>query len=182
MTGYREIAGVLLLAGVAAVSGCGQQTTPQPQQTAAPAPAPSQTTATLGSGEVALDFPADEAQVKQCEIFRGRADLPAGKTIVLGVRNEDNGSPERYFATVTDWEYPKDLGTWTGAQWFGSKDTAAGQRFRVEVLVVDLALATQMTKKSKADGWHSPDNPTGATVAAHIDLHRVKGKGPAECS
>ncbi len=184
MTAPRGIAtAAVLLAGLAMVSGCKGEDAPDspgPQTSSAPSSAPS--LSALPAGEVALDFPVDEAKVKQCEIFSGRANLPADKTIIIGVRNRDNGNPERYFEAIQDWEYPKDLDTWKGAQWFGSQDSAAGQSFRVEVLIVDLELARQMTKRSKEEGWHSPDNPRGAQVAAHIDLHRVKGKGPAECS
>lgn len=144
-------------------------------------PPASSAVAELRPGTVVLDSPADEADVQQCAVFTGRADLPAGKTIVLGVRNKDNGSSERYFETVADWEYPADLDTWTGIQWFGDKDSAAGQGFRVEVLIVDLALAQESVKAAKKQGWHGPDNPPGSEVAAHVDVRRVKGKGPAEC-
>jgi hypothetical protein len=180
MTALRRTTAAVLLAGLAAASGCDGQAGAEsaaPAPTSSPAPP-----AGLATGEVILDFPVDEAKVKRCEIFRGRANLPADKTIVIGVRNRDNGNSERYFEAVTDWEYPEDLDTWTGAQWFGSLDSAAGQSFRVEVLVIDLALAEQLSRRAKQEGWHSPENPPAARVAAHIDLHRVKGKGPAECS
>ncbi|SDS87021.1 hypothetical protein [Actinoplanes derwentensis] len=175
-------AAVLLLAGVAGLAACDE-----PEQKQIPAPATPVVTSTaapveLKAGEVVLDFPADEADVKRCEIFRGRAALPADKTILIGVRNKDNGNPERYFGLVTDWEYPKDLATWTGPQWFGDKDSAAGQSFRVEILIIDLKLATKLNKETKVDGWHSRENPQGTTVAAHVDLNRVKGSGPADCS
>jgi predicted small lipoprotein YifL len=174
-------AAVLLLT-TAALTGCGDS---GPADTQVPVATPQQTTtsaAPLRAGTVVLESPADEADVKQCEIFRGRADLPADKTIIIGVRNKDNGSPERYFEAVTDWEYPEDLDTWSGAQWFGDKDSSAGQSFRVEVLIIDLKLAKKLSDQAKEKGWHSPDNPAGAQVAAHIDLHRVKGAGPADCS
>lgn len=176
------------LAGLAVIAaGCGGNTPDDEAQPTATAPPPVSTAPAspppgeLAMGEVVLDFPADETDVKQCGVFTGRANLPADKTIVLGVRNKDNGNPERYFETVVDWEYPEDLKTWKGIQWFGDKDSAAGQSFRVEVLVVDLALTRAKAKAAKKDGWHGADNPPGAEVAEHIDLKRVKGRGPAEC-
>jgi hypothetical protein len=182
-----RVRGLVALTGLALIAtGCaGNNTddTAQPTATATPvSPAPVSSGPTeLAPGEVVLDSPADESDVKQCGIFTGRANLPADKTIVLGVRNKDNGSSERYFETVDDWEYPEDLKAWKGIQWFGDKDSAAGQSFRVEVLIADLALVREKAKAAKKDGWHGVDNPPGAKVAEHIDLHRVKGRGPAEC-
>jgi hypothetical protein len=177
-----RVRGLVALAGLALIAtGCGGNKTGDTATATPVSSTPvSSTPAELGQGEVVLDSPADESDVRQCGVFTGRADLPADKTIVLGVRNRDNGSPERYFEMVDDWEYPEDLKTWKGIQWFGDKDSAAGQSFRVEVLIVDLALVREKAK-AKKDGWHGVDNPPGAEVAEHIDLHRVKGRGPAEC-
>jgi len=174
----RRIAALLLAGLTVTTAGCG----PDDKEAEPAPPTASSAPAALKTGEVVLDFPVDEADVRRCEILRGRANLPAGKTLVLGVRNKDNGNPERYFQVVEDWEYPADLKDWKGAQWFGDADSSAGQGFRVEVLVVDLALTRKLAEAAKTEGFHSPDNPRGATVAAHIDLHRVKGKGPDECS
>ncbi|GAB7044525.1 MULTISPECIES: hypothetical protein [Catenuloplanes] len=129
-----------------------------------------------------LIHPVDDGEVHQCEVFRGTARLPEDKTLVLGVRNVDNGSPERYFEVVDDWEYPGDLAEWSGSQWFGSGDSSVGQRFRAEVLIMDLAEVRTAVRAAAEKGWHAPDNPAGATVAAHITLKRVPGRGPSECA
>ena len=187
--GVRGLA-ALALAGLAlAVTGCGPAAGPDdgagpaaPASTSTPTPSPAPSRSSgLPLGKVVLDSPDERTDVKQCGIFTGRANLPDDKTIVLGVRNTDNGSPERYFEAVDHWEYPSDLQNWKAIQWFGDKDSSAGQHFRVEVLVVDLALATKKMAAAKTEGWHGAANPPGAKVAAHRDLHRVKGKGPAEC-
>jgi hypothetical protein len=165
----------VLLTVLVAVPACGSDDEKTPPTT----PAPSVSTPPVG--HATLDFPLDQADVKQCEIFTGKANLPAGRTLILGVRNLDNNDPNRYFQAVTGWEYPADLHDWKGAQWFGSKDDAAGQHFGVEVLLIDLPQAQKfLGDKSKA--WYSPQNPPGTEVAAHITVKRVKGKGPAACS
>jgi hypothetical protein len=170
---------VAVLLAALAVTGCGpDDDTPSP-----PASTPAATAASApAEGAATLAFPVDDAQVRQCEIFRGTSRLPDDKTIILGVRNVDNGSPERYFQAVEDWEYPGDLVEWSGAQWFGSGDSSVGQRFRAEVLVVDLAQTKKAVRDADNKGWHSPDNPEGALVAAHITLKRVAGPGPADCA
>ncbi|MFI5842681.1 hypothetical protein ACIA8K_23525 [Catenuloplanes sp. NPDC051500] len=171
--------GAATLLAVLAVTGCGAaDDTPAPPVSAPPA----STAASPTEGEATLTFPVDDAQVRQCEIFRGTSRLPENKTLILGVRNVDNGSPERYFQAVEDWEYPDDLVEWSGAQWFGSGDSSVGQRFRAEVLVVDLAQTKKAIHEADNKGWHSPDNPEGAIVAAHITLKRVAGPGPADCA
>lgn len=154
-----------------------------PGTTAAPT-----TTATTTAPEAAPEFdvrlihPVDDAEVHQCERFRGTARLPDDKTLVLGVRNVNHRSPERYFEVVDDWEYPGDLAEWTGSQWFGAGDSSVGQRFRAEVLIMDLAAVRKAVRAADEKGWHAPDNPEGAVVAAHITLKRVPGPGPAECT
>ncbi|WP_433830811.1 hypothetical protein ACQP2E_11840 [Actinoplanes sp. CA-015351] len=192
MNAYRIRPAVMtagFLAVLCALAGCpsgngdtGAQQVSTSSEPAVSAAQPTPSTGQLPEGAVELDSPKDEAEVKRCEIFKGRANLPDDKTIIIGVRNKDNHNPERYFEAVTDWEYPEDLDSWTGMQWFGDADSAVGQSFRVEVLIVDLELARSMNRQAKEKGWHSPENPDGAEVAAHIDLDRVKGAGPKECS
>lgn len=129
-----------------------------------------------------LDAPIDNATVRQCEVFTGTATLPATKTLLLGMRNLDNKDSQRYFGVVDNWEYPRDLGNWHGYVWFGSGNSSVGQRYRVELLIVDYATAEAGAKKAKDVGWHSDKNPEGAIVAGHITVKRVAGPGPAECS
>jgi hypothetical protein len=171
--------GTFTLLAALAVTGCGADDDAPVTPTSGP---PAATASSVADGEATLTFPVDDAQVRQCEIFRGTSRLAEDKTLILGVRNVDNGSPERYFQAVEDWEYPGDLVEWSGAQWFGSGDSSVGQRFRAEVLVVDLAQTTKAVREADNKGWHSPDNPEGAIVAAHITLTRVAGPGPADCA
>ncbi|AEV83582.1 hypothetical protein ACWT_2859 [Actinoplanes sp. SE50] len=179
MTHRRILAIVTGAALLVAVTACDDKTEGDDRQARPPAgPA----TTELPTGTAKLLSPADGAQVNQCAIFTGQANLPGDKTLVLGVRNTDNGNAERYFEAVKNWEYPGDLKAWTGAQYFGSKDSSVGQHFRVELLIVDLGLATKALRNAKTEGWHAPDNPAGSTIAAHITLARVAGPGPAECS
>jgi hypothetical protein len=145
-------------------------------------PVPSNLTPSpVAEAVVTLSEPQDGAQVHQCEVFQGTAQLPPTRTIVLGMRNLDNHDPTRYFEMVDNWEYPKDLKDWKGYQWFGSKNSSVGQRYRVEVLTVDLAEAKQKTGTAKTS-WTGTDNPITSEVAAHITVKRVAGAGPKECS
>jgi len=134
------------------------------------------------SATVTLEAPRDGAPVRRCEVFRGRAVLPPTRTIVLGMRNLDNHDPTRYFEMIDDWEYPKDVQDWKGFQWFGSGDSSVGQRFRVEVLVVDLDEVKRANAGGATTGWHGAENPRSAEVVAHVTLKRVAGAGPQECS
>ena len=174
-----SLAGLALLIAATGCSGDGGGT---PEQAADPTTAASSAPPALPPGTAKLLTPADAAPVKECGVFTGEANLPADKTLILGVRNTDNGNAERYFQAVQDWEYPADLTTWTGTQYFGSKDSSVGQHFRVELLIINLAQATKAQRAAKKEGWHSPDNPPGTPVAAHLELVRVAGPGPAECS
>jgi eukaryotic-like serine/threonine-protein kinase len=168
----------LLLTVLAAAPACGDDTKPAPAPTGA---ATSPSAPALALGHATMDTPADGSEVKQCAVFTGKANLPADKTLILGVHNLDNNDPNRYFQPVAEWEYPTDLHNWKGAQWFGSRDDAAGQHFRIELLLIDLKQA-QKFLGNKAKSWDLPQNPLGSEVAAHMTVKRVKGKGPAECS
>jgi len=171
------IAATLLLVAIA-LTACSDDGAVDPPPVAVPSSAPPRT----ALGQATLTFPAGDGDVSQCEIFKGTANLPPDKTLILGVRNVDNGSPERYFEAVENWEYPEDLTDWQGMQWFGSKDSSVDQRFRVEVLIVDLEQTQKAVRAAKNKGWHSVENPAGARVAEHLTLKRVAGPGPAECS
>lgn len=184
---HIRIAAAILLVVIAVPACNGSSATGTGSPTAgagssAASTSPSASPSGLPAGAVVLDFPANQAQARQCEIFKGRSNLAADKTLVLGLRNMDNNDPQRYFEAVSDWEYPDSIANWSGPQWFGSGDTSVGQRFRVEVLVLARGQVAQFLTASKRNGWHSADNPPGATVGAHVTLHRVKGPGPQECS
>jgi hypothetical protein len=145
-------------------------------------PAVSSTAPTGGASEVVLAFPADGDQVRQCEILSGRSSVAPDQTIVVGVRNLDNNDSQRYFEAVTGWEYPDSLASWSGKQWFGSGNTAVGQEFRIEVLVMKRDDVQKALKQAKKDGWHQDTNPPNAQIGAHTTVKRVKGPGPAECT
>jgi serine/threonine-protein kinase len=164
---------VALLIAVLAFAGCARpgSTTPSPVTSTAPA-----------EPEARLVAPADGSSVHQCAIFTGTAHLPTGKTLVLSMRNLDNFDPNHYFEAVKDYDYPGELGAWTGYQWFGSGDSSVGQHYRVELLIVDLSLVKTALAKSKKDGWFAPNDLEGSVLVAHITVTRVAGPGPVECT
>jgi hypothetical protein len=129
-----------------------------------------------------LELPIDGSDVRQCAVFTGTADLPGDKTLILSMRNLDNHDRTHYFSAVQNYEYPEELDTWTGHQWFGSGDSSVGQRYRVELLIVDLTLVQAALAAAPKNGWAAPQNPPGSTVAAHITLVREAGPGPGACS
>lgn len=164
MTRKHRLLTALLLVAVTA-TGCGEEET---DGSAAPA--------------ARLELPIDGSDVHQCAVFTGTAELPGDKTLILSMRNLDNHDPNHYFSAVQNYEYPAELEDWTGHQWFGSLDSSVGQRYRVELLIVDLTLVQAALTTAPKDGWAAPQNPPGSTVAAHITLTRVAGPGPATCS
>lgn len=162
---HRLLIGLLLV--VLTASGCGND-----GGTEASAPSPT----------ARLDLPIDGSDVRQCAVFTGTANLPGNKTLILSMRNLDNHDDTRYFSAVRNYEYPEELDTWTGHQWFGSADSSVGQQYRVELLILDLSLVQAALAAAPKEGWAAPQNPPGSAVAAHITLVRVAGPGPGECS
>lgn len=163
---HRLLIGLLLVA--LTTSGCGDGGAGT--ETSSPAPT------------ARLELPIDGSDVRQCAVLTGTAKLPGDKTLILSMRNLDNHDDTRYFSAVQNYEYPEELDTWTGHQWFGSADSSVGQRYRVELLIVDLSLVQAALAAAPKDGWAAPQNPPGSSVAAHITLVRVPGPGPGECS
>jgi serine/threonine-protein kinase len=169
MTRTRRLLTILVLVAVTSAA-CRSETVDPPAPTNRATPA------------ATLELPIDGSSVHQCAVFTGTADLPADKTLVLSMRNLDNHDPAHYFSAVRDYDYPDELRAWTGYQWFGSRDSSVGQRYRVELLIVDLTLVQAALASAPKDGWSAPENPPGSIVAAHITLTRVAGPGPAVCS
>jgi hypothetical protein len=126
--------------------------------------------------------PVDGSAVQQCAVFTGTARLPKDSTLVLGMQNLDNGDPNHYFNAVNDYDDADALPGWTGYQWFGGQNTSVGQRYRVELLIVDLASVQTALASAKQVGWHATQDPAQSVLAAHLTVHRVAGAGPAACS
>jgi hypothetical protein len=163
---------------------------PQPSATAAssvtgsatPTSASAVTSSAAASGAVTLSAPSPGANVQGCDVFTGTASLPAGETVVLGVRNLSDAGHTTYLAPVNNWDKPSALANWTGIQYFGSGDASVGQTYVVSVIVmasgtVKSALANPANKVS----WAVISLPGGATVKQTLHLTRVPGQGPSAC-
>lgn len=123
--------------------------------------------------------PAPAQRVQRCAVFRGRSALPAGKTMVLAMRNRTNGEPVRYLVEVDGWDRPSRLATWRGKQFFGTADSSVGQEYTVEVLVVDLGAVTRSMRAAHAAGelWTLETLPATWEVAAAVTVRRIAGPG-----
>jgi hypothetical protein len=121
-----------------------------------------------------ISAPANGADVKNCAYFSGTSRLTSGRTLILAMRNLDNGDSNKYVETVFGCDKPQQLASWQGAQYFNG---ASGQRYRVELMSVDLAAA-------KAAG-HDVDATNalaaGGTSLASRDVVRVDGNVGNDC-
>jgi hypothetical protein len=135
--------------------------------TTAPPPAPpaaSNTTTPHSSGSLAtpvtLTSPVDGSNVQRCAVFTGTSHLQHDETIVLGMKNLNNGDREHYYELIHDWEYAAQKSTWKGYQWFGSDVNLSRQKYRVDVLIVttDVVTTALALSKKKNTSWH-PKTP-----------------------
>ncbi|RSN15484.1 hypothetical protein DMB42_01145 [Nonomuraea sp. WAC 01424] len=145
--------------------------------------APASTTpATLTGNAVkaagTITSPADRADVKHCSYFSGTAALRPGTTLILAMRNLDNGDPTKYIQFVFGYEKPAGLSTWRGAQFFGGPRTGMGQHYRVELMAVDLASARRVH-----DSGSEVDESLvkSGTSLAGVRVRRISGLGPNGC-
>ncbi|WP_084647091.1 serine/threonine protein kinase [Parafrankia discariae] len=90
-----------------------------------------------------ITSPGEDARVAQCSYFSGTAQIPSGSTLVLTMANLSNGQPEKYVEYVFGWDEPATTWSWRGAQYFGQPSDTSGQRYRVELMVIDLLSARQ---------------------------------------
>jgi serine/threonine protein kinase len=100
-----------------------------------------------------ISSPASGAGVLNCAYFSGTAKLPAGRTLILAMRNLDNGDSTQYVEEVFGWDTPSRLTSWRGAQYFAT----VGQRYRVELMSVDLAAVQAAGHDSDANNALAAD-------------------------
>jgi hypothetical protein len=164
------------------------QVTAQPKPTtpaASPAPHGPPTPA-VPSSKPASPVPAGTVtlsarpgtNVQQCDVFSGTANLPASKTIAVGVRNLSDADHTTYLEPIDNWETPSALARWTDVQYFGSGNTSVGQTYLVSVIV----LPSGTVKRALADpanhvAWGVTSLPRGATVRQTLHLTRIPGSG-----
>lgn len=119
--------------------------------------------------------PANGAPVKNCSYFTGTARLAEGETLILASRNLSNGDPNSYVEQVFGWQQPQTLGSWRGHQYFGG---AAGQRYRIQVMAVDLDEV-----QAAYDGTDEDFNALAdrGTVLASREVERIDGTVPDDC-
>ena len=114
---------------------------PATASTPAPGPKPQKTGRTvttqqpLVASSGSFSAPDDDADVLDCAYFSGTARLAKGETLILAMRNLDNGDPGRYVEYVFNWDEPATLSSWRGAQYFGGEP---GQHYRIDLMAVDL--------------------------------------------
>jgi hypothetical protein len=120
--------------------------------------------------------PANGAPVKHCSYFTGTSRLAEGETLILAARNLSNGKPDNYVEQVFGWQQPQNLGSWRGHQYFGG---AAGQRYRIQVMAVDLDEV-----QAAYDGTHEDFNALAdrGTVLASREVERIDGTVPGDCA
>ncbi len=130
----------------------------------------------------AIGAPAEGTQVRQCAYFSGTSRLPAGKTLILAVRNLSSEKPNKYVTYVFGWDKPSTLSSWRGRQYFGDGDSSVGQKYRVELMVVDLAAARAATAEAKkttpADYTPVHALASRGTALAARTVVRIAGSGP----
>ena len=135
-------------------------------------PAPS---GSVVSPRGSITSPTSGSAVPSCAYLSGTARLPLGKRLILGMTNLSNGDGTVYLENTT-WSSTVTSGSWRGAQYFGSGDSSAGQRYRVTLLMVDAADAERFGN----DYPPSAGVPPYGTPLASVDLDRVAGQGPGE--
>jgi len=125
------------------------------------------------SPRVTIGMPP-RAEVQRCKEFSGTANLPAGQTLVLGVRNIDNADPKTYFATVVSWSVAPGQGEWSRPLHFG---TAIGQKYAVTPLVVARSAVDAVPDKDDATTWANEHPPPTARIVKTVYVTRRAGPG-----
>ncbi|MEX5632752.1 hypothetical protein [Parafrankia sp. FMc2] len=149
----------------------GTATPGRPTTTAPPAAA-----ASSPSVRGAITSPGSGARVQRCAIVSGTSSgLPAGKTLILAMSNLDNNDPEKYIADVSATGRSGGLSSWQGRQWFGSDDSE-GQRYRVELMMVDTAANDRRDDLDRLSSLTGPKE-----VLAWVDVERVRGGTDSDC-
>ena len=147
-------------------------------------PVPSSSTMTWQVGEAGalrgrIDAPADGTDVQHCAQFSGTSAVPTSATLLLAMRNLDNGDPTRYVTLVFAWDDPAQLARWEGAQYFGSNNDSVGQRYAVELI----AVSNEVARAARATEDDDVLNGLAAqgVVLDSVRLTRIPGKVPGGC-
>lgn len=125
-----------------------------------------------------ITSPVTDAQVKRCSFMTGTSSLPQGLTLILAMRNLDNGDPHAYVELPYGWDSPSGLASWRGAQYFGTGDSSVGQRYTVDLVAVDLGA---LKKAIDINDAAINDLATSGTVLDRVELKRIAGAVPNNC-
>ncbi|WP_061298857.1 protein kinase domain-containing protein [Herbidospora cretacea] len=125
-----------------------------------------------------ITTPVDGADVKMCAYFSGTASLPPGTTLILAMKNLENGDPNRYVQVVFNWTKPATLSRWRGAQYFGGVRDGIGQDYRVDLLAVNLEDAR---RDRESDTANSEALVNSGVLLASVRVHRIPGTVPNDC-
>ncbi|MFC7529808.1 serine/threonine protein kinase [Actinoplanes sp. GCM10030250] len=112
-----------------------KQARPGTTVTALPTLKTANTVAPITTSSGTISSPAANSRVVNCSYFSGTARLAAGETLILAMRNLDNGDSNEYVETVFGYPEPENLGSWRGHQFFGGEP---GQAYQVTLIAVDL--------------------------------------------
>jgi serine/threonine-protein kinase len=94
------------------------------------------------------------------------------------MRNLDNGDPNKYVEYAFGWRNPQSLSSWRGAQYFGQDGDEGGQRYRVELMAVDLSAA----ESARAAGTAAENALAGqGIVLAARNVRRAPGTVANDC-
>ncbi|WP_433303369.1 hypothetical protein ACQP2F_11815 [Actinoplanes sp. CA-030573] len=142
-----------------------RRTTSKPAVTTSPGATIDAVIASTGT----ISSPAEGARVKNCAYFSGTSHLPRGKTLILAMRNLNNDGT-KYVEEVFDWDKPDQLSSWRGAQYFSGD---AGQRYSVELMVVDLDAVRATPDRPAADALAAK----GTTLASRVVIRETGNVG-----
>jgi hypothetical protein len=115
-------------------------------------------------------------KVQQCTEWSGTATLPAGRALVLGVRNLDNDDPRTYFATVVRWSVAPGQGDWSRPLFFGDAGSI-GQQYAVTPMVVAQSAVDAVRNKDDATTWAAKYSPPTAKVVKTVYVKRRADDG-----
>lgn len=79
-----------------------------------------------------ISTPASGEDVKNCAYFSGTSRLASGRTLILAMRNLDNGDSSKCVETVFGWDKPEQLASWQGSVpkgdtvWLGYQNERGG--------------------------------------------------------
>jgi serine/threonine protein kinase len=128
---------------------------------------------------VRITTPADNGNLKKCEPIKGTANLPPGTTLLLSGREltvRTGDEQVRRFGLVDDWRRPSRLKVWRASQ-ARLPARSGAQRFRVDLLVVDLAELKRVVSRARAAGvdWRASAKLDTAVLGDSISFNRAPG-------